>query len=179
MRHGETDWNRNQLVQGQEDQSRLTDEGRDRVAEVASSLTQESLTLIIASDLQRAQETAAITSKILGLEIVSSELLRERNFGTFEGGPRSSLVPEVTGISNDVVVDPTARPNGGETLNDMAERAEDFFHLVADQWSGEKLLVVTHGGTIRVLEAVASHTPLLGSAWGTVDNCSLWRISPW
>ena len=179
MRHGETDWNRSQLVQGQEDQSRLTDEGRDQVGEVASSLAFESLTLIIASDLGRAQETAAIAGKILGLEIVSSDLLRERDFGTFEGDPRSALVPDVTGIRNDVVVDPSARPDGGETLHEMAERAEDFLHLVAEKWSGEKLLVVTHGGTIRVLEAVASHTPLLGSPWGTVDNCSLWRISPW
>jgi len=179
MRHGETDWNRRQLVQGQEDQSRLTPEGRDRVAEVASSLKPASLTLIVASDLHRAQETAEITAEILGLVIVSSELLRERDFGSLEGGPRSALVPDVTGISNDVVVDPSARPLGGETLDEMAERGKDFLHLVADQWSDEKLLVVTHGGTIRVLEAVARHTPLLGSPWGTVDNCSLWPINSW
>jgi len=179
MRHGETDWNRSQLVQGQEDQSRLTSKGRERVAQVATSLKPESLTLIIASDLHRAQESAAIAAEILGLVVVSSELLRERHFGSFESGPRSALVPEVTGISNDVVVDPSARPLGGETLDEMAERAKDFLRLVADQWSSERLLVVTHGGTIRVLEAVASHTPLLGSPWGAVDNCSLWRVNAW
>lgn len=178
MRHGETDWNRRQLVQGHEDQSRLTDEGRQHVGNVASSLADESFTLIVASDLRRAQESAAIAATILGVAVVSSALLRERNFGPFEGGPRSALTPEVTGIRDDVVVDTTARPQGGETLDEMAQRGRVFLKLVVEKWPDENLLVVTHGGTIRVLEAVARRTSLVGSPWGTVDNCSLWRISP-
>lgn len=177
MRHGETDWNRSQLVQGHDDASRLTDEGRAHVGVVAATLGEESYSLIVASDLDRAQESATIAARTLHLEIVTLSLLRERNFGVLEGGPRSALSPENTGISNDVVVDVTARPPGGESLEDMAHRARDFFDLVSHSWPNRSLLVVTHGGMIRALLGAASGGPLLGSTLGPVANCSLWRLS--
>ena len=177
MRHGETDWNRSQLVQGHDDASRLTDEGRAHVGAVAATLGKESYSLIVASDLDRAQESAAIVARTLELEIVTSSLLRERSFGVLEGGPRSALTPEYTGISNDVIVDVDARPPGGESLEDMAQRAREFFDVVRHSWPSESLLVVTHGGMIRALLGVASRTPLLGSIFATVTNCSLWPLT--
>lgn len=177
MRHGETDWNRSQLVQGHDDASRLTDEGRAHVHAVAATLSEESFSLIVASDLDRAQESAAIVARTLQLEIVTLALLRERNFGVLEGGPRSALTPRHTGIRDDVVVDVEARPPGGESLEDMTERAHDFFDLVRRSWPSTSLLVVTHGGMIRALLGAASGEPLLGSTLGPVANCSLWRLS--
>ncbi|HQU00445.1 MAG TPA: histidine phosphatase family protein [Acidimicrobiales bacterium] len=177
MRHGETDWNRSQLVQGHDDASRLTDEGREHVGAVAATLSEESFSLIVASDLGRAQESAAIAARILRLEIVTLALLRERNFGVLEGGPRSALTPQHTGVSNDVVIDVNARPPGGESLEDMAQRARRFFDLVHHSWPNTSLLVVTHGGMIRALMSAASGESLLGSTLAPVANCSLWRLS--
>ncbi|MDE3009168.1 MAG: histidine phosphatase family protein [Acidobacteriota bacterium] len=177
MRHGETDWNRHALVQGHEDQSRLTPEGRAHVARVARSLIDEGVTLIVASDLHRAQESAEIVAHQLGRPVVTCPLLRERSFGVLEGGPRSALVTEMTGIAHDVVVDVDCAPDGGETLRALTARAEAFFALAASEWRTEHLLVVTHGGTIRALLSVANNRPLLGSRWGDVDNCSLWRAN--
>lgn len=176
MRHGETDWNRSLIVQGQDDSSRLTLEGQAQAARVAATLFDEHFTLIVASDLRRTQETASIAAEVLGLEVVTTSLLRERDFGTLEGGPRSALEAKYTGIADDVIVDTAARPPGGESLDDMVQRSREFFELVERSWPQETLLVVTHGGTIRALLAVASGAPLLGAPWGGVDNCSLWRI---
>ena len=133
--------------------------------------------MIIASDLHRAQESAEIVARELARPVITSPLLRERNFGVLEGGARSALVAGVTGILNDVVVDVDCAPDGGETLRALGVRAEAFVALAAREWSQERLLVVTHGGTIRALLAAAESISLLGSRWGEVDNCSLWRVT--
>ncbi len=132
--------------------------------------------MIIASDLHRAQESAGIVAHELARPVLTSPLVRERSFGILEGGPRSALVAEVTGIVGDVVVDVDCAPDGGETLHALTARAAAFFALAAREWSQERLLVVTHGGTIRALLAAAANRSLQGTHWGEVENCSLWRV---
>jgi len=113
---------------------------------------------------------------VLGLTPETNALLRERSFGSLEGGPVANLTGDVTGIVNDVVVDPDARPPGGESFRDVVVRAGLFIERVKEELPASRLLVVTHGGTVRALRAYWSGATLEGLAWYPVGNCSVWSL---
>jgi len=130
---------------------------------------------IYASDLVRAQQTAAFVGTALGIPVRYDDALRERCFGSREGLPLSTLDPEHSGISGDRVVDASARPEGGESLDELYYRAGAFVEsLLAQQHAGD-VVVVTHGGTIRALRAYCSGRAMLGLAWDVVPNGSVWK----
>lgn len=176
VRHGETEWNAKSVVQGQDDTARLNDKGRGQAQLVAESLVDMNFEVIISSDLARARETASIIGTVLSLPFEIDPLLRERSFGVLEAGPSSALTSAATGIAKGVLIDPDARPDEGESFRDVVRRADIFLDRVDEEWSTRRLLVVTHGGTIRALRASASATPLEGLIWDTVSNCSVWTI---
>ena len=176
VRHGETDWNAAQRVQGHHDAARLTTRGRDQAQSVARSLRELAFDRLFTSDLDRATETATIIGASVGLTPEIDPLLRERNFGTFEGGPVENLIGDVTGIVDDVLVDPDARPPRGESFRDVVVRAGLFIERERRAPSTNRLLVVTHGGTLRALRAYATSATLEGLSWYPVDNCSVWTF---
>lgn len=178
VRHGESTWNELRIVQGQNNLAELTERGRTQAREVGRELRHLEIQKIISSDLRRARDTAAIIADVIGVDVVLEPLLRERSFGVFEGGPLSEMTSEVTGISDGVLVDPDARPPGGESFRDVVARAQHFMERVQDVYSDERLLVVTHGGTIRALRAACDATPLQGLAWDRVANTSVWTLEP-
>ena len=176
VRHGETDWNVSRRTQGHDDRARLSAAGRAQASEVAATLATEHFDVIVASDLSRARETATIIAEVLTLDVEYEPLLRERNFGVLEGAPHRDLTGDLTGIVDDVVVDPDARPPGGESFRDVVERARRFVDATRFRYPDSKVLVVTHGGMIRALRAYYEGAPLEGLRWGAVGNCSVWRL---
>jgi broad specificity phosphatase PhoE len=114
---------------------------------------------------------------VIGGEIVTTPLLRERSFGVAETGPSSALTPELTGIAGTRVIDPDTRPPGGESLQDFYLRAGRFVNEATSQYGDARLLIVTHGGTIRALLAYAAQVPITELPWEGVANCSRWEIS--
>lgn len=128
---------------------------------------------IYTSDLARASETASIIGWTLGLPLHIDSALRERSFGLAEGHPLSELDPAASGIELDRVVDTQARPPAGESLSELYERVRDF---ITGSEMGETegdVLVVTHGGVIRVAEAYCNGIGVDDMAWGPVPNVSV------
>ncbi len=158
--------------------SQLTDEGREQALERGNSLRELGIERIIASDLARAYETATIIGHVLGLGVETNTLLRERCFGVFEGKPFAELTSVDTGIIDRVMVNPDATPSGGESFNDVVERARQFIVGLDDSWRTQRLLVVTHGGTIHALRAYANGDDTENLEWYSVGNCSEWTITP-
>jgi 2,3-bisphosphoglycerate-dependent phosphoglycerate mutase len=177
VRHGESNWNALHLVQGQDDRATLTSRGRRQAAAVADDLRSNDFDLIVSSDLQRARETAQIIAGTLGLHVEYEPALRERGFGVAEGGPSSALTTELLGIEDGVVVDDRVSPDGGESLRDFQARVGTFFDIRQRRWPAMRLLLVTHGGTIRAMQSYCSKTPFLGSSWDPVGNCSVWTVT--
>jgi probable phosphoglycerate mutase len=175
-RHGETDWNASRLVQGHHDAARLTAKGRDQAQFVGVSLRELRFNHLFTSDLDRATETATIIGASIGLTPEIDPLLRERSFGSFEGGPIELLTGDVTGVHDDVLVDPDARPPGGESFRDVVVRVGLFIERESRSLASNRSLVVTHGGTVRALRAFATGAPLEGLSWYPVDNCSVWTL---
>jgi glucosyl-3-phosphoglycerate phosphatase len=177
VRHGESDWNDQNVIQGQNDTARLTALGRHQARAVAAGLRGTIFDRVISSDLVRAKETATIIAEKLGLELEVEPLLRERCFGVFEGGPSSDLTSENTGIEHEVLINPEATPPQGESFRDVVTRADKFLQRVNKRWPNERLLVVTHGGMIRALRAHRASTELKNMEWYPVGNCSVWTLA--
>jgi 2,3-bisphosphoglycerate-dependent phosphoglycerate mutase len=178
VRHGESTWNVRGLIQGQNDVAELTDTGREQARAVAKSLKSLGFDRLVTSDLARARETAEIIGAELVLSPTADSLLRERCFGVLEGQPQEMLDSDSSGIVEGVIVDPDARPEGGESFRDVVTRAGTFVESTRDHAQGERLLVVTHGGTIRALRAYVEAQPLEGLDAIAVGNCSVWELFP-
>jgi 2,3-bisphosphoglycerate-dependent phosphoglycerate mutase len=177
VRHGESTWNASGLVQGQAEGSVLTAKGRREAARAAEQLGPAGVSAIYTSDLERAHETAAIIGHALRLPLRYERALRERNLGTAQGHPLSALHSAVSGVEGDRVVDADVRPPEGESLREMYQRVAAF---IDDAQAGEPegaVVVVTHGGVIRVAQAYADGTSVDSMSWGLVPNASVWSLS--
>jgi broad specificity phosphatase PhoE len=178
VRHGESTWNELGLIQGQNDLAQLTNEGREQARAVAETLKPLGFDRLVTSDLARARQTAEIIGSELDLALTADSLLRERCFGVLEGQPQEMLDSARSGIVDGVIVDPDARPEGGESFRDVVTRVGIFVEATRDDGDGERLLVVTHGGAIRALRAYVEALPLEGLDAFAVANCSVWDLYP-
>jgi broad specificity phosphatase PhoE len=154
-RHGESDWNAANRFQGHSDRP-LTEAGRRQAADLAATLaSQAPLSAIYSSPLQRALETASIIGARLGLEPVAVNELREVDVGGWAGLSRG----EVEARFPDAFrrwLDGGEGWEDGEPYADMAKRVLAAVLRIADAHPGEEVLVVSHGGPIRAIHAVAA-----------------------
>jgi broad specificity phosphatase PhoE len=179
VRHGESTWNVEGLAQGHNDLAELTDRGLDQASDAAWRFHDRPIRAIYASDLRRALQTAATFSVVLGLPVFADARLRERSLGVHEGGPSAAIGPSVTGLKAGRVADPDARPAGGESVRDLYRRAAEFIDELAapvDDDAAGDVVVVAHGGTVRVLEAYLRGIPADRMSWGPVENATVMRI---
>jgi probable phosphoglycerate mutase len=178
VRHGESTWNVRGLIQGQADGPVLTAQGHRQSAELVERFRSRRVEALYASDLVRAQQTAAYVGSLLALPVRCDAALRERCFGAYEGLPLQALEPEASGIVGMQIVDPSARPPGGESLTDVRRRVAGFVQRLAGQRHTGDVVVVTHGGTMRVVRAYCTGTPLRNAAWDPVPNGTVWPLHP-
>jgi broad specificity phosphatase PhoE len=173
VRHGESTWNVLGLIQGHADGPTLTDKGRRQSAQVAEQLRRDRVSAIYSSDLVRARETAAFVGKALGLPVAVDPALRERCFGSSEGLPLGGLDAADSGIHGDQVVDAAARPDGGESLDEVYERVGSFLERLRGEGHRGDVVVVSHGGAIRAMRAFCAGVPMSGTKWDAVANGSV------
>jgi 2,3-bisphosphoglycerate-dependent phosphoglycerate mutase len=143
-RHGETDWNREHRLQGWADPP-LNEVGRDQARELAEALGGERFDAVYSSDLRRAAETARIVASRLGLgSVIEDVSLREVDLGSWSGRLR------------DEIVDGRRATGDGESREQHRDRVVAGVLRLAAAHEGERLLVVSHGGSLRALEAFAT-----------------------
>ncbi|MCL4480886.1 MAG: histidine phosphatase family protein, partial [Candidatus Thermoplasmatota archaeon] len=97
IRHGETDWNRQKIWQGQRGPG-LNTNGRDQIENTALKLKSAGITEIYSSDVKRAVETAQIISGSLGLDFITNPAFRERDMGDYTGLPESEVLKRNPGL---------------------------------------------------------------------------------
>ncbi len=143
---------------------------------MGSLLVTKDVGIVYSSDLRRARTTAEIIAERLERPLVTDGRLRERNFGKLEGSPTSAPTAEITGILRGRVADIDARPPGGESIGDLAARCQDFIDWLLAQPRDGDVVVVAHGGSIRLLQAALTGAPPAGLAWGPVGIASVHRV---
>jgi 2,3-bisphosphoglycerate-dependent phosphoglycerate mutase len=156
VRHGETDWNAEGKLQGHTDRP-LNEYGRRQAQALADRLAAEQVDALYASDLCRARETAEILGERLGLPVDVDPDLREKNWGTWEG------------LTSDERLDVAYE---GETSEAHRERMLRAVERIVERHPKGRVVVVTHGGSLRRLQAVAS-----GVAAPVIENCAVWAVA--
>ncbi len=147
-RHGNTDWNAAQRVQGQLDVP-LNDRGRAEAAAAAQVLARREPQLLITSDLGRAAQTAAALAELTGLPAERDVRLRERHFGTWQG----LTTPEVKerfpeSYARWRAADPDPG-DGVEPLPDLGKRVSEAIRQAAERLPGGTVVLAAHGGAIK------------------------------
>lgn len=150
VRHGETEWNVQNLIQGQTD-SPLTQNGIDQAKKVAKELRKVKFDLIFSSDSLRAERTAKIIAAEHKLHIETNKLLRERYFGKLEGQPSKALdaFRELYKEMNDEEIYKNRPTPDSETDEEITTRLITFLRELALSNPGKTALVVTHGAVMR------------------------------
>lgn len=180
VRHGQSEWNADGRWQGQADPP-LTDLGRHQALHASRSLG--TVDAIVASDLQRAAETAAIISAELGVgPVVLDSDLRERHAGEWQGLTRAEIERdwpgylgppppiEGRGVRRAVHEDgPRRRPPGWEPDDALVERAVAALVRIHGLVPDGEAVAITHGGLVYALEGMLGQPfvrlPNLGGRW--------------
>jgi 2,3-bisphosphoglycerate-dependent phosphoglycerate mutase len=178
VRHGETDWNHERRIQGQSDPP-LNELGREQARALSQALAAEQVDAVYASDLRRARETAEILAAELGLPVVVDRELRELNFGPWEGRTVEELEARYADAFARWRNGGEAGWSGGETHAAMAERVRRAVHRLAETHPGGRILLVAHGGPVRVLlmDAEGLAYPEARREFRRIANCDLSRIA--
>jgi broad specificity phosphatase PhoE len=153
VRHGETDWNRDARWQGHSD-TELNELGRRQARELADSL--DNVDVIYSSDLARARETAELLAARLGLEVRLDERLRERSFGAWEGLTMDEIERRFGEAHDRWRVGEGFGADDAESFKDFAARVLSFVEEILRRHPQETVVVVGHGGSMRVIHALAS-----------------------
>ena len=140
VRHGETVDNANQIMQGQT-QGQLNKNGIKQAREFSEEWKNKPLDVVIASDLKRSVDTAKIIAEPHHLEVLSTPLLRERDWGSFTG----RYIPDLKGET---------WPDDIETLENLLSRAGEFIAYVKRTFPGKKVLAVGHGIINKAIQSV-------------------------
>ena len=155
-RHGETEWNREERYQGHADPP-LNETGRAQAEQLAEQLAGEPLEAVYSSDLRRAADTAEIVGARIGLRVEREPGLREIDVGSWQGLTKAQI---------------DGRPWDGETYEHHSERVTRALREIAARHPDGRVLVVSHGGSLRrVQEAV------LGEPLPVVQHCTVWTCS--
>jgi len=166
IRHGESTWNAAGRWQGQGDPP-LSQRGRQQAARLAEALAGEGIEVIVASDLARALETAAILGDALDLAPATDARLRELDIGRWTGLTRAEIADlDRIRLERFERGEPEARAGGGECRREIAERVRTGVAEIAAAHAGCCVAIVAHLGVVRVLLA---GTELANAEWRRVS----------
>jgi len=158
VRHGETDWNAERILQGHQ-QTSLNKKGKEQIIELAKNLKGEKFDALVVSDLKRATESAEILSKELDIKIdLELPELRERAMGEYEGKKAIDIIPKdkmpKKGQSIALLIKDIIGKKGGETWDQFLDRARKAADMLHKNYKGKRVLVVAHGGILRTFETL-------------------------
>jgi len=189
IRHGETSANRSGVIQGQTDVP-LNAAGEAQARRLAMRWKDRRFDAVYSSDLSRAVRTAGIVAP--GSTPVTTSDLREMDLGAWCGLTTTEVAerfPDEWKAFRTGSVE--CRASGGESRRDVLARTERFFTEALARHPGGDVLVVTHGGVLRVFFLMIMggekvELPLLPATGNTgisvakFDNDTrLWRLVTW
>ncbi|ABS22871.1 histidine phosphatase family protein [Bacillus cytotoxicus] len=173
VRHGQTDWNFQEIIQGREDIP-LNEVGKKQASQSAAALQLETWDVIISSPLIRAQETAQAIGEAVGIHsIILDERFVERNFGEASGKPVATVREQIA-IGN---------VEGMETDEEIVNRCFTALQDVAKKHAGKRIIIVAHSHAIKAIlhailpEEITFKTPLKNACINYVkEDQGKWEV---
>jgi broad specificity phosphatase PhoE len=166
IRHGTTEWNREEIFRGRADCA-LNDTGRAEAQAVAAYFQGVEIEKIYSSPLSRADETAKAIAAKRGLPVIPNSAFIDLDFGEWQGLPLKEVrekYPDLYRVWRERPQDVTFP--GGENLARVRARAWEGLLRVVQENREKTALIVSH----RVITKV-----LICAALG-LDNSHFWQI---
>jgi valyl-tRNA synthetase len=157
VRHGETDWNKENRYMGHREIP-MNDTGKEQINATAEQLANKNIDVIISSDLLRCKETAEIIGKKIGIKPIFDKRLREIDEGTWEGLLRSEVIKKFSDLW-ETRTDLDNKRGGAETWRDVSRRMKEAFDDYQKKYKDKNVLLITHGGAIGSLTATLRGFP--------------------
>ncbi len=151
VRHGETTWNVKRKMQGHKD-SPLTKKGIEQAKDIKKELDNIHFYRVFSSDLLRAKKTAEIIALEKKLAVTTTKALRERSFGKYEGTTVKEMQSLITKLKKSL-----KKKFSYEMIDDVENNEQlllrliPFLREVAIAYKGKNILVVSHGGVMKLL----------------------------
>ena len=160
IRHGETEWNRQNRLQGNSN-IHLSSEGYHQAITLADHPPFQHVDAIYSSDLSRAMETAGIIAERFNLGVNLMPALRETNFGDWEGREISELIAESPKEFGKFFTAPErCHPPHGETFLECQARALIGIREIIANHENQNVVAVSHGAAIRLILGAALDMPI-------------------
>jgi probable phosphoglycerate mutase len=176
VRHGETDWNREQRFQGQIDVP-LNETGQAQAQRLAKALADERFDLLVSSDLQRARQTARPLEQVYAARALAQADWREQAFGVLEGLSVAEIkARHPTLWAQWLRHDADDRPPEGESVREFHARVLAAVRALVRAHEGRRVLVVTHGGVLDMLWRTVHGAPLHGPRDCAIPNTGINRL---
>ncbi len=160
VRHGQTEWNRQNRLQGHKN-SPLTTTGREQVLKTRAALSHVKIDRAYASPLQRALETLEIILEGTNLKRTIVESLKEINLGPWEGKTKAEI-QQSHPREYDLFWNHQDRffLKGAETYQQLQNRVVNQLNLILENEQGLNIIVVSHWIAIKSAVAYYTHTPV-------------------
>jgi len=155
VRHGETEYNKQERIQGQGVDAELNDYGKEQSDALAGYFQDVELDHIFSSTMIRAKQTAEIIAERKKMSVEPSPELVEMNYGTMEGNSKTEVKGTIEKLHknwDDGMV--TLAPDQGESPVEVYRRANKKVMRLLEKHKGESLLFVLHGRLLRILLSV-------------------------
>lgn len=172
VRHGQTDYNVQELFQGIKDIS-LNETGKKQAIQTAEQFKNISIDSILVSPLLRAKQTAVAISQITGVTPIVEPRLIERNFGDMEGKKNR---PDWN-IQMMLDYDKNYDKENIEPIQDLFARVYAFLDDITKKYANRNVVLVTHAGVSIPIDCYFNGMPEIKDfehfAPITLHNCEV------
>jgi 2,3-bisphosphoglycerate-dependent phosphoglycerate mutase len=174
FRHGQTDWNKQGIVQGHTDVP-LNDTGIEQAHLLGNSLIDEKIDVIISSDLIRAAHTATIVAQHIQCPVILDARLREAHSGCYQGKSKLEMMADSVWpywMNHDLFYDTIGFP-GGETKAVIKKRILDAVDHYLNIPDYQIIGISSHGVALRLALQALTNNVVLGYSFANAGYVQL------
>ena len=180
IRHGETDLNKKDLIQGISDKAGINENGRQQIKSLIPYIRKSLVTYIYSSPLIRAIESAQVLSQGLSVPVTVEPSLAERDWGDWSNKKWDDVALTLKSFSTEDSLRKryTFIPPNGESWEDVEKRSTRLIQELLEEHGAKQNTIVfmTHGGLLRALIPALLKQPRAKSLEYEFANGSLTKL---
>ncbi|MBK8163700.1 MAG: histidine phosphatase family protein [Gammaproteobacteria bacterium] len=177
VRHGQADFPHDRLYCDEREDPSLTAEGLAQAQLAATLLADQAIEAIYSSPMMRTRMTAELIADKSTARVIFEPRLKERPFGIWDGLYFDEIARDYPDQFLAWKRDPISFvPEGGETIDAHMDRVKSALQDIIDNHRGQRILVVSHVGPIRMCITDALGMPLSSYRRLTIDYASVTRV---